>query len=345
MKELIIHDNEAGQRLDKLLRKYLSEAPGSFIYKMLRKKNIVLNGKKATGNEHLKKGDSVKLFLSDDTIAKFQASGKTVEESIKNTVKLDVIYEDQNVIFINKPSGMLSQKAKETDVSVVENVTAYLLESGQLTSENLKTFRPSICNRLDRNTSGLIVAGKSLAGLQQMGELFKKRTLKKYYLCIVKGRITEPAHIRGYLAKDEKTNRVSLSRGSLSKDAIGFPVKGLPIETEYVPIAWNEEMTLLKVHLITGRTHQIRAHLASTGHPLLGDYKYGSKKWNDCYKKGWKIEDQVLHAYQLTMPGMKKELENLSGKTFYAKVPEIFWKLIKETAWEHGTREALEVLH
>ena len=235
---------------------------------------------------------------------------------------------------------MLSQKAKETDVSVVENVTAYLLESGQLTRENLKTFRPSICNRLDRNTSGLIVAGKSLAGLQQMGELFKKRTLKKYYLCIVKGRITEPAHIRGYLVKDEKTNRVSLSKGGFSKDA-----KGLPIETEYVPIAWNEEMTLLKVHLITGRTHQIRAHLASTGHPLLGDYKYGSKKWNDRYKKEWKIEDPVLHAYQLTMPGMKKELKNLSGKTFYAKVPEGFWKLIKETAWEHGTREALEVLH
>ena len=173
-----------------------------------------------------------------------------------------------------------------------------------------------------------------------MGELFKKRTLKKYYLCIVKGRITEPAHIRGYLVKDEKTNRVSLSKGGFSKDA-----KGLPIETEYVPIAWNEEMTLLKVHLITGRTHQIRAHLASTGHPLLGDYKYGSKKWNDRYKKEWKIEDQVLHAYQLTMPGMKKELENLSGKTFYAKVPEVFWKLIKETAWEHGTQEALEVLH
>ena len=340
MKELIIHDNEAGQRLDKLLRKYLSEAPGSFIYKMLRKKNIVLNGKKATGNEHLKKGDSVKLFLADDTIAKFQTAGKTVEKNIKNTVKLEVIYEDQNVIFINKPSGMLSQKAKETDVSVVENVTAYLLESGQLTRENLQTFRPSICNRLDRNTSGLIVAGKSLAGLQQMGELFKERTLKKYYLCIVKGRITEPAHISGYLVKDEKTNRVSFSEGTFSKET-----NGLPIETEYLPIAWNQEMTLLKVHLITGRTHQIRAHLAGTGHPLLGDYKYGSRKWNDRYKKEWKIEDQVLHAYQLTMPGMKKELENLSEKTFYAKVPEIFWKLIKETAWEHGTQEALEVLH
>lgn len=342
MKELIIHDNEAGQRLDKLLRKYLSEAPGSFIYKMLRKKNIVLNGKKATGNEQLKKGDSVKLFLADDTIAKFQSKAKPAKASMKDTVNLDIIYEDQNVLLINKPSGMLSQKAKETDVSVVENVTAYLLRSGQLTVEDLRTFRPSICNRLDRNTSGLIVAGKSLAGLQQMGELFKKRSLKKYYLCIVKGKVTEPAHIKGFLAKDEKTNRVHFREHGkgFSKD-----LTGLPIETEYVPIAWNEEMTLLKVHLITGRTHQIRAHLASTGHPLLGDYKYGAKKWNDRYKKERKIEDQVLHAYQLTLPEMKKELANLSKKTFYAKVPEIFWKLIKETAWEHGTQEALEVLH
>lgn len=334
MKELIIHDNEAGQRLDKLLRKYLSEAPGSFIYKMLRKKNIVLNGKKATGNEHLKKGDSVKLFLADDTIAKFQASDPVQMQVVKNAVKLDIIYEDQNVLFINKPSGMLSQKAKESDVSVVENVMAYLLDSGQLTAQSLQTFKPSICNRLDRNTSGLIVAGKSLAGLQQMGELFKNRTLKKYYLCIVKGRIEKPAHIHGYLSKDEKTNRVHLSQK-----------EGMPIETEYVPIAWNQEMTLLKVHLITGRTHQIRAHLASTGHPLLGDYKYGNKAWNDRYKKDWKINDQVLHAYQLSLPALKNELTNLSGKIFYAKVPDKFWNLIKETAWEHGIQEALEVLH
>ena len=321
MKELIIHDNEAGQRLDKLLRKYLSEAPGSFIYKMLRKKNIVLNGKKATGNEHLKKGDSVKLFLADDTIAKFQAAGKTVEESIKNTVKLDVIYEDQNVIFINKPSGMLSQKAKETDVSVVENVTAYLLESGQLTRENLKTFRPSICNRLDRNTSGLIVAGKSLAGLQQMGELFKKRTLKKYYLCVVKGRLTEPAPIRGYLVKDEKTNRVSLSKGGFSKDA-----KGLPIETEYVPIAWNEEMTLLKVHLITGRTHQIRAHLAAIGHPIIGDYKYGDFKINEAYKKKYGLKTQLLHAYQLCFPDVEL-VKTLPNRQIIAPVHDFFKKI------------------
>ena len=336
MREIVIEKNEAGQRLDKFLAKYMNEASKSFFYKMMRKKNITLNGKKCEGNEILAEGDVVKLFLAEDTIEKF--SSVQVQEVKK--VDLDILYEDDEIILVNKPAGMLSQKAKETDESLVEYLIDYLLGSGKLTESGLRAFRPSVCNRLDRNTSGLIVAGKSLAGLQQMGELFKKRTLKKYYLCIVKGRITEPAHIRGYLVKDEKTNRVSLSKGGFSKDA-----KGLPIETEYVPIAWNEEMTLLKVHLITGRTHQIRAHLASLGHPLLGDYKYGSKKWNDRYKKEWKIEDQVLHAYQLTMPGMKKELENLSGKTFYAKVPEVFWKLIKETAWEHGTREALEVLH
>lgn len=336
MREIVIEKNEAGQRLDKFLAKYMNEASKSFFYKMMRKKNITLNGKKCEGNEKLAEGDVVKLFLAEDTIEKF--SSVQVQEVKK--VDLDILYEDDEIILVNKPAGMLSQKAKETDESLVEYLIDYLLGSGKLTESGLRAFRPSVCNRLDRNTSGLIVAGKSLAGLQQMGELFKKRTLKKYYLCIVKGRITEPAHIRGYFVKDEKTNRVSLSKGGFSKDA-----KGLPIETEYVPIAWNEEMTLLKVHLITGRTHQIRAHLASTGHPLLGDYKYGFKKWNDRYKKEWKIEDQVLHAYQLTMPGMKKELENLSGKTFYAKVPEVFWKLIKETAWEHGTREALEVLH
>ena len=337
MKELIIHDNEAGQRLDKLLRKYLSEAPGSFIYKMLRKKNIVLNGKKATGNEHLRKGDSVKLFLADDTIAKFQAAGKTVEENIKNTVKLDVIYEDQNVIFINKPSGMLSQKAKETDVSVVENVTAYLLESGQLTKENLQTFRPSICNRLDRNTSGLIVAGKSLAGLQQMGELFKERTLKKYYLCIVKGRITEPAHIRGYLVKDEKTNRVSFSNGTSSKET-----NGLPIETEYLPIAWNQEMTLLKVHLITGRTHQIRAHLASEGHPLAGDMKYGQKEFNRYFHEKFHLNHQLLHAYRLTFPELTGKLATLSGKCFLAPLPKQFLTILKEEHLEESYYENLE---
>ena len=339
MKEITIKGNEAGQRFDKYLKKYFSEAPGSFIYKMLRKKNITLNGKKADGTEKLNVGDSVKLFMADETIEKFSVSDKKVVKSVVlPKVDLDIIYEDDNVLFLNKPSGMLSQKAEAKDVSVIEYVTDYLLKTEQITEEELRTFHPAVCNRLDRNTSGLITAGKSLAGLQIMSELFKDRTLKKYYLCVVKGKIEKPKHIKGFLRKDEKTNKVEILTRSTGKDV-------MPIETEYLPIAWNEEMTLLKVHLITGRTHQIRAHLSSTGHPLLGDYKYGNKKWNDIYKKKYKIEDQMLHAYELKLPKMKTPLDNLSNKVFQAKLPDIFWKLIKETEWEHGIQEALEVLH
>lgn len=331
MKELIIHDNEAGQRLDKLLRKYLSEAPGSFIYKMLRKKNIVLNGKKATGNEHLKKGDSVKLFLADDTIAKFQAAGKTVEESIKNTVKLDVIYEDQNVIFINKPSGMLSQKAKETDVSVVENVTAYLLESGQLTRENLKTFRPSICNRLDRNTSGIVAAGKSLAGLQMLSGVFKDRSIHKYYQCLVSGVIRDVKTVDGWLLKDEKKNQVRILTEAEAKRFGGRDGDEEPkrIRTKYEPIATDGKFTLLKVTLLTGRSHQIRAHLASLGHPIVGDSKYGGvSKVNP---SGRTVKYQLLHSYRLEFPKLAEPFAYLSGRVFEAPMPGYFASVLKET--------------
>lgn len=205
MQEIIVSANEAGQRFDKLLAKYLNEAPKSFIYKMLRKKNIVLNGKKATGNEKLVVGDSVKLFLADDTIAKFSKM-----RIVRTNTKLDIVYEDDDVLFINKPVGMLSQKANMQDESVVEHIISYMLESRQITEEELRSFKPSICNRLDRNTSGLLVAGKSLIGLQTMGELFKERSLKKYYRCYVNGDVKKREFIKGYLTKDEITNKVSI---------------------------------------------------------------------------------------------------------------------------------------
>ena len=337
MKEIIIRENEAGQRLDKYLKKYLSEAPGSFIYKMMRKKNIVLNGKKASGSEKLCCGDTVRLFLADDTITKFSGKQET-EETYVSSKELAVIYEDAHILVLNKPAGMLSQKAKRDDRSVVEYVIGHLLETGALNEEELHTFRPSVCNRLDRNTSGLIVAGKSLAGLQTMSQLFKERSLKKYYLCFVKGKLTDAQHIRGYLKKDERTNKVEIAKSARDKEYV-------PIETEYLPVAYNDEMTLLKVHLITGRTHQIRAHLASSGHPLLGDYKYGDRTWNDGYRRHYNIEAQILHAYELELPVLEEPLAYLSGKRFFAEVPDRFRKLIKEQTWEHGIQEVLEVLH
>lgn len=338
MKELEIRNNEAGQRFDKYLKKYLKEAPNSFIYKMLRKKNIVLNGKKADGSEKLVIGDQVKLFLSDETLEKFAGIRKA---ECTKPVNLNILYEDEHVLLINKPSGVLSQKAEVSDVSMVEYVISYLLESRQITTEELRTFRPSVCNRLDRNTSGIIAAGKTLVGLQVMSELFRERSLKKYYLCIVKGTIRNPSHIKGYLKRDRNTHKVSiLGEKTAVKDK-----SVVPIETEYIPVAYNREMTLLKVHLITGRTHQIRAHLASVGHPILGDYKYGDRRFNEPFKKTHHIKDQLLHAYELRMPELKAPLDGISGKVITAEVPEIFWRIIKETSWEHGIQEALEVRH
>ena len=335
MRETIIKGNESGQRLDKYLKKYLPEAPGSFIYKMLRKKNITLNGKKAAGQEKLQTGDSVKFFLADETIEKFMGREAQSEEYPVRK-NLEIIYEDDNILLVNKPAGILSQKAKKEDVSLVEYVIGYLLAEGSITKEELQTFHPGICNRLDRNTSGIVVAGKSLAGLQIMGEAFKERSLAKYYLCLVKGCIKETSHIQGYLKKDGKTNKVTISQ-KISEGAA-------PIETEYEPVAYRKDLTLLKVHLITGRTHQIRAHLASIGHPLMGDYKYGNATWNHQFEK-YGVKAQMLHSYELHFPQMPAPLGKLSGNVYQARVPGKFYQLIKETAWEHGTQEALEVRH
>ena len=319
MKEFQIRDNEAGQRFDKYLSKLLRNAPKSFFYKMLRKKNITLNGKKATGNEKLEAGDQVKLFLSDETFDKFSQQDKAA----RAVTTLEVLYEDADVLLINKPAGMLSQPDDTKEPSMVEYVIGYLLEKGELTEEDLWTFRPSVCNRLDKNTSGIIAAGKSLVGLQELSELFNDRTVHKEYLCIVKGVLHEKKHIKGYLYKDTKQNKVTIYKQK-QKEA-------QPIETVYEPLEDNGEVTLLKVGLITGRTHQIRAHLASEGHPLAGDTKYGQDAFNRRYREKYQLKHQLLHAFRLSFPdGMEGRLSDLSGKCFRAPLPAQFERIIKE---------------
>lgn len=317
MKQFIINENEAGQRFEKYLAKLMKDAPKSFFYKMLRKKNITLNGKKAQGTEKLEKNDVVRLFLSDDTFEKF--TGNT---QVKRAVtSLDIVYEDQHVIFINKPAGMLSQPAGK-ELSMVEYLIGYLAEKGAVTEESLKTFRPSVCNRLDRNTSGFIAAGKSLAGLQELSKLFHDRTIHKDYLCVVKGIVKEKKEIHGFLYKDEKTNKVTV-----------YPEKrkeALPIETSYTPLAANGTMTLLRVRLITGRTHQIRAHLAEIGHPLAGDTKYGDEQFNSYFRSRYKLKYQLLHAYEVKIPQIDGKLNYLSGSCYTAKMPDLFQRIIKE---------------
>ena len=322
MQELHVTENEAGQRLDKLLAKFLNQAPKSFLYKMMRKKNIVLNGKKCTGNEKLKQGDSIKLFFSDETIEKFSA-GTYVTPKKEKINMLPIIYEDEQVLLMNKPVGVLSQKAKDSDVSAVEILINYLIETNQLSKEQFRTFHPSICNRLDRNTSGILVAGKTLPALQEMNRFFKERTIAKYYRCLVKGRVIKNEdYIKGYLVKDQKTNKVSITKKKTEE--------GVPIETEYCVIQSNDEVSLLEVHLITGKTHQIRAHLASIGHPIIGDYKYGDKQINEMYRQEYGLKSQLLHAYRLEMPSSDGSLAYLNDKKFVAELPDKFIKICKD---------------
>lgn len=319
MKKITAGKNEAGQSLYKLLSKYFNQAPKGFLYKMLRKKNIVLNGKKADGTEQIETGDEIAIFLSDETFEKFQTRIAQPENSLKLLKPLEILYEDGDILMINKEAGVLSQKARPEDVSLVEQMTAYLLEKGQLTREELKSFRPGLCNRLDRNTSGIIIAGKSLAGLQAMGELLKKRELDKYYLCIVKGVVKERKQIQGYLYKDSSHNKASI---------LTEPREGAdPIQTEYEPVMDNGSYTLLRVKLITGRSHQIRAHLKSIGHPIAGDGKYGDVPTNRYFKKRYQLGNQLLHAERIVFPKLSGPLFLLSGKEITAPLPEAFRKI------------------
>lgn len=324
MKEITIGSNEAGQRLDKLLAKVLNQAPNGFIYKMLRKKNIKLNQKRAEGKEILQSGDQVQIYLSDETFDKFHRDKAVLENfqkehfsknnpSLKELNPRAVLYQDDHIMILNKPAGVLSQKAKPEDDSMNEQMLRYLLERGTIRREQLDTFTPSVCNRLDRNTSGILLAGVSLKGSQELSRMLKERSLDKYYLALISGTMTESMEVTAYLQKDASTNRVNITR----QPGVG----SMQIETHYKPLFWNEEYTLLEVKLITGKSHQIRAHLAYLGYPVAGDAKYGNPVRNREFRSQFRIQNQFLHAYRVVFPEITGELGYLSHREWKAPLP------------------------
>ncbi len=327
MKEIVIGANEQGKRLDSFLKTYLKEASSSFIYKMLRKKNITLNDKKADGKEKLSTGDSVKIYFAEETLLKFIGESKgsspgansSYGKAMDSFGPLPVIYEDDNIVLVNKPAGILSQKASDNDLSLNEWLIDYLLEKGEVSEESLLTYRPSICNRLDRNTSGLVICAKSLAGARKMNSLIKERKVDKYYRTIVNGHLTQKVSLKGYLYKDEKSNKVTIKAQDPSDDRYSY------IETEYEPVEYlkDSDMTLLEVKLITGKPHQIRAHLSSIGHPIIGDVKYGGAR-----VKG--LNYQLLHSYRVVFPGeLEEPFDNIRGNEYIATLPKDFDKFLK----------------
>lgn len=352
-----ITKKEAGQRFDKYLHRILPNAGSSFLYKMLRKKNITLNDKKADGSEKIVAGDSVKIYFAEETLNKFRGlAGTGDSEQVAHSVAsiqqrkdgaadylaayrkisgVKILYENQHILLVDKPAGVLSQKAERTDFSLNEWLIGYLLESGFMTKEELMVYKPSVCNRLDRNTSGIVLCAKSLKGAQMLGELLKNRTLHKYYQTYVKGVVSKEQFVEGYLQKDEKHNKVSVMLTGMPQIADKENKSHLPvsetkesyIRTAYKILKVEEDKTLLEVELITGKPHQIRAHLASIGHPLLGDYKYGDTAWNEAYRKKYHVRSQLLHAYKVVFPQLDEPFTDISGRTFCADVPDIFHKV------------------
>lgn len=307
MKEIKITEQEQNQRLDKFLMKYFSKAPKSFLYKMLRKKRIKYNGKKGEGNEILQKGDILQLYLSEETMQNFME-----QKMIVPTKKyFDIIYEDENLLVVSKPAGLLVHPQKSGDKeTLIDQILYYLYQKGQFTKDS--TFAPAICNRLDRNTSGIVIAGKNLKAVQAVNEAIADRKISKYYMALVKGKIETSGQFVSYLKKDKEKNQVILYENEIQGTK--------KIVTKYQSISTTENMTLLQIDLVTGRSHQIRAQMQKAGHCIAGDRKYGDKHWNRQFPK--ELTNQFLHAYRMVWQQEKGALAYLMGKEWIAPLPE-----------------------
>lgn len=338
MREWTVKSGEKDQRFSKYLQRRLPGAPSSFLYKMLRKKNITLNGKKASGSELLLEGDLVTLFLSDETIGKFggetvpekrneeNGSDKAVQEyisayrQIRGRIGDDgILYEDADILLVRKPVGILSQKASDTDRSMNEWLLGYLIHKGEADASTLSHFKPSVCNRLDRNTGGILICSKSLTGARKIAELLRDRTLRKYYQAAVLGTVKKSGRIEGYLNKDKVTNTVRFAASAKSG--------GSWTKTVYTPIITGNRYSLLEMELITGKTHQLRSHLAQMGHPILGDPKYGDLAVNEKIRSEFGLRGQMLWCCRVEFPHMEGDLAGLSEKVIVCEPPRIYTEI------------------
>ncbi|PKM62524.1 MAG: RluA family pseudouridine synthase [Firmicutes bacterium HGW-Firmicutes-21] len=319
MQTIEINKNDGGQRLDKFLTKRFKNMPLSLMYKYIRTKRIKLNGKKAKENTLLAEGDILTLYIGDE----FFEKGRNDDAFMRIKPKLDIVYEDTNILVVNKPAGLIVHSdINEEFNTLINHITAYLYAAGSYNPEVENSFAPSLCNRIDRNTQGLVVAAKNAAALKEMNDIIKNREVEKRYLAAVHGVPKEKnGTIDSFLYKDNDRNLVTVKQKKNS-------VQDRRSVTKYTVIDTNKEKTLslLEIELITGRTHQIRAQMSYIGHPLLGDGKYSDNKADR--KNGYSHQALCSYSLLFTLRTEKVLLGYLDGLYLTAPKPE-FLKLFR----------------
>ncbi len=309
--------NDAQRRLDRFLRQYFDKAPLSLIYKMIRK-DVKVNGKRASRETLLSEGDEISVYISEEQ-AEALRSTRRVWHAPR---QFKVLYEDEQVLFVGKPFGLLTHGDKtEKKNTLVNQVEGYLMEKGDYSPVKENHFRPAAVNRLDRNTTGIVLFGKTQEALRTYTVLMRdKEAVDKEYLAIVTGRIEETLMLRDRMVRDETDNRSRLAE------------EGKWMETLVTPLAASGKYTLVRVRILTGRTHQIRLHLAEVGHPILGDPKYGAPKINEAAKKEYGVRGQLLHC-----AAMRFHEGPLAGKTIECPPPDTFTRIQKALFKENAT--------
>lgn len=304
MKKVIIKKNDSGQRLDKFLFKFFASIPASMVYKGIRKKRIKVNGKKSENGYMLREGDVLELYINDEFFETKKPSDDAFRDIVPN---VRVVYEDENILLADKRAGVsVHEDETEGKNTLINHIKAYLYQKGEYNPDEENSFAPALCNRIDRNTAGIVIAAKNAAALRIINEKIRCREIEKYYLCLVKGHLKQKeGTLKSYMVKNETQNRVYVH---------DRPVEGgKTAVTKYRVIKENELTSLVEAELLTGRTHQIRAHFASIGHPLAGDGKYGTNEFNK--KSGMK--HQALYSYKLKFAfSNENELSYLNGKSF-----------------------------
>lgn len=318
MQKFVVNKFDSNQSLFKYIKKNLKNAPLSFVYKIFRKKDCKVNGKRESDKYIVKENDEILLYITDEQYAEF-----TEEKALEASDKISqfILYEDENIIVINKPRGMLVQGDGSRDISLDVMVNEYLMFKGKQGN-----FLSAPCHRIDRNTSGIIVFAKSIEVTQEMTKLIKEhKDINKTYITLVKGLAKEKGEIKAPLIKNEKLNKVFVAK--LEEGA-------KESTTLYERLFTNNEVSLLKVRLLTGRSHQIRVHMAYIGNPVVGDSKYGDFAFNKEFENKYNFKNQFLHASELTFKNIQGSLKYLSGKTFVANLPEDEDKILRSIKGE-----------